>query len=59
MPSRRDSDRAGSVRPENVAEPGCGDRSTRLENGSGGVGGGWSPCVFWWCVLRSVTPCES
>jgi hypothetical protein len=46
MPSRRDSDRAGSVRPENVAEPGRGEPSTRLENGSGGVGGGGGHHVF-------------
>ena len=55
MPSKRDSDKVGSARPENVAGPGCGDPLMRLETGSGGVGGGWRLCVFCCCALRSVT----
>ena len=58
MPSKRDSDKVGSARPENVAGPGRGDPSTGLEAGSGGVGGGGRPCVFCCCALRSVTPHE-
>ena len=46
MPSRRDSDKVGSARPENVAGPVRGDPSTRLEKSVLGAWAGGVDFVF-------------